>query len=67
MSVWERDSTNHLVKKESKFDSSQVSSLEVMNGPNRLLLILPPVQAEKTLREYFLPLVANRPSCIVLP
>ncbi|KAH9801427.1 hypothetical protein KPL71_001026 [Citrus sinensis] len=38
-----------------------------MDDPNRLLPILPPVQAEKTLREYFSPLVANQPSCIVLP
>ena len=30
MSVWERDSTNRLVKRESKIDSSQTSSLEVM-------------------------------------
>ena len=67
MSVWERDSTNRLVKSESKIDSSQTSSLEVMDDPNRLLPILPPVQAEKTLREYFSPLAANQPSCIVLP
>lgn len=67
MSVWERDSTNRLVKRESKIDSSQTSSLEVMDDPNRLLPILPPVQAEKTLREYFSPLAANQPSCIVLP
>ncbi|KAH9723597.1 hypothetical protein KPL70_007175 [Citrus sinensis] len=38
-----------------------------MDDPNRLLPILPPVQAEKTLREYFSPLAANQPSCIVLP
>ncbi|KAH9722991.1 hypothetical protein KPL70_006933 [Citrus sinensis] len=37
-----------------------------MDDPNRLLPILPPVQAEKTLREYFSPLAANQPSCIVL-
>ena len=67
MSVWERDSTNRLVKRESKIDSSLASSLEVMDDPNRLLPILPPVQAEKTLREYFSPLAANQPSCIVLP
>ncbi|KAH9801696.1 hypothetical protein KPL71_001121 [Citrus sinensis] len=67
MSVWERDSTNRLVKRESKIDSSPASSLEVMDVPNRLLPVLPPVQAEKTLREYFSPLAANQPSCIVLP
>lgn len=67
MSVWERDSTNRLVKRESKIDSNQTSSLKVMDDPNRLLPILPPVQAEKTLREYFSPLAANQPSCIVLP
>ncbi|KAH9803331.1 hypothetical protein KPL71_001722 [Citrus sinensis] len=38
-----------------------------MDDPNRLLPILPPMQAEKTLREYFSPLAANQPSCIVLP
>ncbi|KAH9723595.1 hypothetical protein KPL70_007173 [Citrus sinensis] len=38
-----------------------------MDDPNRLLPILPPVQAEKTLREYFSPLATNQPSCIVLP
>ncbi|KAH9750378.1 hypothetical protein KPL71_013853 [Citrus sinensis] len=37
-----------------------------MDDPNRLLPILPPAQAEKTLREYFSPLAANQPSCIVL-
>jgi len=67
MSVWERDSTNRLVKRESKIDSSQASSSQVMDDPNILLSILPPVQAEKTLREYFSPLAANQPSCIVLP
>ena len=50
MSVWERDLTNRLVKRESKIDSSQTSSLEVMDDLNRLLPILPPAQAEKTLR-----------------
>ena len=64
MSVWERDSTNRLVKKESKIDSSRDSSSEVMDDPNRLLLILPPVQAEKTLREYFSPLAANQPTIL---
>ena len=59
MSVWERDSTNRLVKKESKIDSNQASSLKVMDDPNRLLPILSPVQAEKTLREYFSPLAAT--------
>ena len=67
MSVWERNLTNRLVKRESKIDSSQTSSLEVMDDPNRLLPILPPAQAEKTLTEYFSPLAANQPSCIVLP
>ncbi|KAH9803520.1 hypothetical protein KPL71_001801 [Citrus sinensis] len=38
-----------------------------MDDPNRFLPVLPPVQAEKTLREYFSPLAANQPSCIVLP
>ena len=45
MSVWKSDSTNRLVKKESKIDSSQASSSQVMDDPNRILPILPPVQA----------------------
>ena len=67
MSVWEHDSTNRLVKRESKIDRSQTNSLEVLDGPNRLLPIPPPVQAKKTLREYFSPPTANQPSFIVLP
>ena len=67
MSVWECDSTNCLVKKESRIESNQASSSQVMDVPNRILSVLPPVQTEKTLREHFSPLAVNQPSCIVLP
>jgi len=68
MQVWAgRDSANRLIRSSSasllpSFDSRPIS-------PPRILAPQPPLEmaAKRALKDYFAPITANPPTCIVLP
>ena len=63
MYVWERDLKNRLVRK--NLESS--IHIETLDFVETLKVMEEQVIHEKTLLEYFSPVVASTPSCIVLP
>ena len=63
MNVWERDQNNQLVRK--SLESS--ICVEPLDFVETFEVMEEQVIHEKTLIEYFSPVIANTPSCIVLP